>query len=388
MTKATKYILLVLFLGLCVFVRWKCAEINLMQHSEIVQEESKVIGELKILNSDSRYFQLQSQSFRTHEMGVYSLQLLNKDRGNEEKLMFLKREGNLIYPTLPKRKNTAVCLSSVYVGYLAALGLEDKIIGVDNLDYISNEEVRNNPNMVEVGNLGQLNIEALLALNPKYVFADDFDVEEGLSQKLQNAGILLVKCNPFREETPLARAEWIKFFGVIFNEYNKACTLFEDTKFNYHLLEKEAEKYKLKPTMFLNAPFGEQWTIPGGNSFQARLMKDAGAKYVFAEDTSSMTIYTGFEEMLTTARSADYWLHLGTVSTKDAFLKNNQNFDKFKAFKEGNLYNNNKNANVAGSIPYWETSGVHPDWVLEDLVRIFHPSSSLDYKFHYYQKLK
>ena len=385
MSKTTKYILFGLFLGLCVFVRWKCVQPKSLfcgiRSNKIEVDNFSSSDTLKDFTEYAKYFGI---------IKTPTIETINydKDGGLLGLLKFTPLSSHNYIPKYLNKANTVVCLSSVYVGYLAALGLEDKIVGVDNLDYVSNEEVRSNPSIVQVGNLGQLNMEALLALNPKYVFADDFEVAEGLSNKLKDAGILLVKCNPFREETPLARAEWIKFFGIIFNEYDKACTLFEDTKLNYHLLKNEAEKYKVKPTVFLNAPFGEQWTIPGGKSFQARLMKDAGAEYVFAQDTSSMTIHTGFEEMLTTARSADYWLHLGIVSAKDAFLKNNQNFDKFKAFKEGNLYNNNKNTNLAGGIPYWETSGVHPDWVLEDLVRIFHPNSSLDYKFHYYQKLK
>lgn len=332
------------------------------------------------LLSDAKYFECK-RSFVIGEMNVFSL---DKDKNLVMRYSYTPKPNTTYDPNYFSKPNSVVCLSSVYVGYLEALGLEDLIVGVDDLDNISNEIVRNNKNIIELGGAGQLNMEALLALDPKYVFVDDFDIDNGMQKELKEAGIMLVRCNPFREETPLARAEWIKFFGVIFDKYKESETLFDDTKFNYHLLRKQALNYTKKPDVFLNAPYGDQWTIPGGNSFQAKLMYDAGANYVFNKDTSTMTLHSGFEEMIVKAKDAEFWLHLGTANTRKELLEINSNFNEFKAFQLGNLFNNTKNTNEKGGIPYWENSGVHPDWVLDDLIHIFHPEKNANFKSHYY----
>jgi len=382
--RTIKYSLVVLFLGICVLFRWNCADDIL-----VIGENEKVTSNRTNLTSInlaeySEYFVL--NHFDNSEIDNLVINL-DKHKKAIASHRFTPREKSTYTTKYLQKQNTVVCLSSVYVGYLEALGLEQLIVGVDNLDFVSNEIVRNNGKVEEIGHAGQLNMEALLSLDPKYVFVDDFDLNEGLEKELKQAGIMLVRCNPFREKTPIARAEWIKFFGVIFDVYDKAKVVFEDTKFNYHLLKKEAENFENKPTVFLNAPYGDQWTIPGGNSFQAKLMKDAGANYIFNRDTSTMTIHSGFEKMLVKAENADYWLHIGTANSKEELLRTNANFAEFKAFKTGLLYNNNKNTNADGGIPYWESSGVHPDWVLADLIHIFHPEKDSMFKFHYYQKL-
>lgn len=386
MNKYLKYGLIVAFLGACMIARWYMQKEGLDFYSksaEVVEslgEETTRGEKVESLTQYARYFDFLPLDAGINGGQLNILQYANADR-SDWKVLALDSESEL-------EKSTVVCLSSVFVGYLAALDLEDRIVGVDNLDFISNDEVKRNPEVAEVGNVGSLNLELLFSLNPTYVLVDDFDLESGLEKKLELNKIKLIKCNSFREESPLARAEWIKFFGLLFGKRGEAENLFKDTEFKYHLLKSEAKNFKDKPTVIMNVMWGDQWTIPGGNSFQAKLMQDAGADYLFKYDTTEMTIHTGLESMLSKANNADYWLNLGSFSSKEALLESNVNYGKFKAFKEGNLFNNNKGVNRDGGIPYWETSAVYPEWVLEDLLNIFHPQNNPEYKFYFYQKLK
>ena len=143
-----------------------------------------------------------------------------------------------------------------------------------------------------------------------------------------------------------------------------------------------------KPTVLLNAPYQGIWWIPGGNSFLARFLKDAGAAYLWADDPSTGSKIIDFEVIYEKALDADYWLHPGQWNSLKEGLAVDERFAQFRAFREGHVYNNNARVNKYGGNDYWESGLTKPDVILADLIKIFHPELVPDHKLVYYKKLK
>jgi iron complex transport system substrate-binding protein len=337
----------------------------------------------------AKYFEILEHDY------AYFVTTFDRDRKPINKIIVSKIDGQISSSDEVKQivrgATSTACLSSVFVGFLSAVNRSSTIVAVDELDHISNEVVRRLAavgKVSEVGGFDKLNLELLASERPDLLFAYDFDQDESVSRVLRSLGIYTVVCNSFREKSPLARAEWIKLFGVLTGEYEKANRVFAVVEKNYLELKYEVKKIEKKPTVFMHALWGDQWSIPGGNSFQARLMEDAGADYIWGKDTGFEIIFTGFETMLMEAGNADYWLNVNTYHSMKELYKADSRYKNFKAYKDKKVYNNNANENEYGGIPYWETGAVRPDWVLSDLIEIFHPDVQELESMKYYHNLK
>ena len=135
--------------------------------------------------------------------------------------------------------------------------------------------------------------------------------------------------------------------------------------------------------------FGEIWYVPGGKSFMANFINDAGGSYIWNDNEKTGSLNLGFEEVYVKAKNADFWLNQALVKTKAELLSLEKRYSDFRAFKIGNLYNNIKNTNNKGYSDYWETGIMYPNRILSDLIQIFHPELKAQIKndLYYYKKL-
>ena len=65
-----------------------------------------------------------------------------------------------------------------------------------------------------------------------------------------------------------------------------------------------------------------------------------------------------------------------------------ERFTEFAAFQNGQVYAFNRRVNEQGGNDYYESSAAHPNLVLLDLVKIFHPDLVPDHDFVYYRQLE
>jgi len=285
-------------------------------------------------------------------------------------------------------------LSSIYANMLFELGEVKKIAAIDNRDYINNKEIITNCNNGKIAELSkgtEINLEQTIKLNPDIVFTFGMgDPKKDVNTKLVKAKIPVAISLDHLEETPLARAEWIKFFACFVNQKNKADSIFKHVEKNYKYLQQIGKKTKQKPTVFNEIKTGDTWYIPGGKSYVAKLLNDAGANYLWKEDVNSGSLPLSFEQVYFKAKQADFWINLGLCNSKTDLLNYEPRYTEFKAFKTGNIFNNNKNINSKGYSDYWETGIIYPNKVLNDLLIIFHPElkAQLDGKLYYYKQLK
>jgi iron complex transport system substrate-binding protein len=202
------------------------------------------------------------------------------------------------------------------------------------------------------------------------------------------AGLKTVVNAEWLETSPLARAEWGKFIAVFFNKEADAEALFAKTVQQYDEYAALAAGVTEKPTVFTGSDYQGTWSMPGGNSFAATFLKDAGADYLWADDTSTGSLPLAFEAVFEKAQSADYWVNVGYFFTPDDLLAADARYADFAAYQSGNIWNNDAITSANGGNDYYESAVAHPEIVLADLIKIFHPELLPDYELVYYRQLK
>lgn len=284
-----------------------------------------------------------------------------------------------------------VCLSSTHLGFLQELGSLEVVAGVSLLQHVANAEIRGkieSGRIATVGEGAQLDVERLIAMNPDVVLA--FGVSAGDLEPfgpVQRAGVPVIACADYTEDTPLGRAEWIKFFGLLVGKEELAEQRFAQVRSAYNALAEKGRKVEPKPTVLVNASFQGVWYAPGGGSYMARYLADAGARYLWADDTSQRVLRLDFETVLAKGSGAEYWLHPGFWSSLADGLANDERYRLFRSFQTGNVFNHNRLGDLTTGNDFFERGVARPDLVLADLVWVFHPDLVPGHRPIWYHRL-
>jgi len=285
-----------------------------------------------------------------------------------------------------------VCLSTTHIGFLDALGEVSSIVGLSGSNYLTNQQVRKgiSENRIrEVGYEQGLNYEMIIQLKPDVVFAYGIGAEINTQiNKLHDLGIPVILVGEYLEQSPLAKAEWLKFFGAFFDKEAIATSKYEKIKSNYQAIKSIAGKVQERPSVLTGLPFKDTWWIAGGRSNLAVLIEDAGGKFLWSENSSKEAFPVSLEEVFLRAAKADFWINCGSVNSKNELLAFDSRYSDLPVVKNQRIYNNNLRAVSGGGNDYWESGVVHPDLVLADLVKILHPEISGDGDFYYYKKIE
>lgn len=284
-----------------------------------------------------------------------------------------------------------ICLSTTHIGFLDALGEVASITGLSGSKYLTNKEVNRGvaENRIrEVGYESGLNYEMILQLKPEVVFAFGVGSEINAQiNKLQDLGIQVVLVGEYLEQSPLAKAEWIKFFGAFFGKEKLAEDVYAKISTNYNAIRATVADETDKPAVLTGLPFKDTWWMAGGQSNLAVLISDAGGEFLWKENQSEEAFPVSLEEVFLRASRADFWINCGSVSTIDELMAHDQRFSAIPAVIKSQVYNNNLRSTTKGGSDYWESGVVHPDLVLADLVAILHPEKSVNKELYYYKKI-
>ncbi len=302
----------------------------------------------------------------------------------------LKPEG-MHYVKAPAHR--IIALSSIYANMIAEVGCVDNIVAIENIDYYNNSElikaVENNK-IKQVQKNPDIDRELVLKLKPDIIFAfgmnqssNDFDA------KIVGAGIPVVMSLDHLERSPLARAEWIKFFAAFVNKSDEANIIFAGVEKDYMELKAMAKYYTDKPNVLTELKFGDVWYVPGGKSYMAQLINDANGNYFWKDDITTGSLPLSFEAVYKKAQKADYWLNVSLCTTKKQVLSQDKRYADFEAYKKNGIYNNNLNCNKLNYSTYWETGMIYPNRILSDMIQMFHKQAkdSLGRPFYYYKQV-
>lgn len=285
-----------------------------------------------------------------------------------------------------------VALSTTLLPGLVEMDLLDRLVGVEEFDYINTPAVRahiESASLVEVGDGGVLNIEVALEQEPDLVMTYAYGSPEwDAHPKLLEAGLITAITADWMETTPLGRAEWLKYTALFFNTEATANDIFTKIAGRYTELAQLAAGVTDRPTVLTNTPWEGTWSISGGNSYFARFLADAGANYLWADDDSTGGIPLDFEAVYERAADADYWLpNTGFWFSQDDVVAEDERYSEFAPFANGQIYNSNARVNEFGGNDYWETGVTNPDLILADLIAIFHPDLLPDHELVFFRHI-
>lgn len=261
------------------------------------------------------------------------------------------------------------------IGYLSLLQAIPNIKASTDIDRIYHAEMKQRiaeQKVIDLGPAVRINQEVLMASNCEALFCTSYSEDLEKQSKLSNIPSIYIM--DWMELSPLGRAEWIKVFGVLLGKKEMADSIFNVIEKDYLFAKKEAMLYSSLPTVLVGANYKGIWYMPGGKSFKATLIRDAGGSYPWFHDGSTGSKALNMEEVLSTFRDADIWIEAPFYS-KAAMLNSDPLYSHFKAFKTGKVYNNFGSANNLAN-DYWEKAMAQPNILLRDLTHVLHPNDS------------
>jgi iron complex transport system substrate-binding protein len=284
-----------------------------------------------------------------------------------------------------------VVTSTTHIPMLELLGVESTLIGFPHTKYVSSPKTRkliDKGSVKEIGVKATLNTETLLDLHPDVVIGFSMTKTNKSLNLIEKSGIPVVLNGDWLEETPLGRAEWIKFFGVLYNKEKEADSIFKVIEKNYLSAKAIAQKAKNKPTILSGAIMSKDiWNLPAGESFVAQFLKDANTDYIWKNSKGKGSLSLSFESVIDKGQQAEYWIAPGYFSSKDQMLNNNKNYQSFKSFKDGNLFTFSTKKGATGGVIYFELGPTRPDLVLKDIIKITHPELLEDYTPTFFERM-
>jgi iron complex transport system substrate-binding protein len=292
-------------------------------------------------------------------------------------------EGTLVRTPL----SNALVYTAVHCNLIQELGAVESIGGICELQYIKVPEIIEgcrNGTIVNAGEGTNPDMEKIIDLHPDALLLSPYENSGGHGQ-VEKLKIPIIECADYMETSALGSAEWIRFYGLLFHQSAKADSIFAIVEKNYNELKALATSQHTQPKVMCELKSGSAWYVPGGNSTTGKLYNDAGGDYLFDHYPNSGAVPLSFETVFDKAQDADVWLmkyNQPTDKTLSDIRNDYSPYARFKAFKDGQVYGCNTNYAA-----YYEDFPFHPDLVLKDLIKIFHPSLLPEYELKYFSKL-
>ena len=289
-----------------------------------------------------------------------------------------------------------VSLATPVLAHLEALDAAGRLVGIDSGDYVYSAEIRRrvaNGEITELGAGAQLDLERLIALQPDVVLMSVYAPDDPTLARIRAAGIPVVVFADWREADPLARAEWVRLVGLLVERDRTARRIMDTRRGAYaELRERVADALEAdggpRPTVMTNAPWQGSWPVPAGESYMARLLADAGARYLWAETEGSGSVFLDLEAVLGRAADADLWINGNAGWRSLADLRaSDPRLTAFAPYRRATVYHYNRRVRDSGANDFWESGATRPDLLLADLVRILHPGILPDHELVYYRRL-
>ncbi len=281
----------------------------------------------------------------------------------------------------------AIMHNSVHAKVVYDLGAGAQVVGLCDVDYVMSDTLRaalRDTLLYDAGSSINFNMERCVSLHSDAVFVSP--LQDVSLDPLRAVGIPVVACADYMEAHPLGRAEWIKFFGLLFDCRQRADSLFAHVEREYLSLVAQASQSEGRPRLMVDFPKGGTWYVPGGESYLGRLFADAGADYAFAQDTHSGSIALSRERGLMEARKADVWLikqAMPVSPTYASLLREEALLSDFRPWKERRIYVcNTLHSDFFERIPF------QPHVLLSELVNLFRQDSLEIADSAYYQPIQ
>ena len=249
--------------------------------------------------------------------------------------------------------------STTHFAFFERLNELTSIVALCGKHYLSREQLEKAKNVTEICSESGFNVEKIATLQPDFLLVYPFEQKD--LARFHRLGINTLLITEYLEQTPLARAEWLKLFGWMTNSPLLE-SAFEEIESVYHAHIQTS----INATVALNVPFGEYWNMPNGNSITANLLKDAGLDYVFSNKLIEGNVELSMEEAYNVLSKADYWVIITERQigfTMKDLLAENKIYATFPSVQNGKVIFCNTAEN-----DYFSKGVIEPHIMLQDLV--------------------
>lgn len=260
-----------------------------------------------------------------------------------DEFLLIANENAEIPDSLARHKSFKVALnrvasqSTTHISFFDRLQVLNHLQAVAFADLVRNQNAKIKIDAGEIQNLtkgNRMNEELLIDLSPDLIFMYPFDQNAVKNIKEHVPTVLTTE---YLELSPLAKAEWIKFFALFFNQEQKADSLFNQIVKSY---EEEINEFKNESLFFLNLPYNGIWDCPPGNSYSVALIEDAGLKYQYADNLQNENLQKTMEEILDECLETPFWIIIAQRNSGfdlDDLKSENHLYSEFRAVKEKNV---------------------------------------------------
>lgn len=270
-------------------------------------------------------------------------------------------EGTLVRTPL----RSALVYSSVHTSLMRELGMFGSVKGVCDAQFFTDPEVTQAVKAGTIADCGSSmapTIERVIAMQPDGILLSPY--QDATYGQITTLDIPIIECADYMETTPLGRAEWVKFYGELLGQRERADSLYAAVEQAYNTLKNSvaAECRNRSLKVLTENVIQGVWNVPGGNSYMARILIDAGFIYPWADNTSTGSLNLDFNQVLAKAQDAHIWLIKSFNIRTYADLKGSYSLnDQFRAFKERKVYVCDTNLTR-----FYERFPFHPDVLLRE----------------------
>lgn len=287
----------------------------------------------------------------------------------------------------------AVLAKLEFASTFVDLAAQDQLVGVASINGIAVPEILERyrrGQVKEVGSGTHSSIEMALALDPDVVFTFySAFADSNTHPKLWDVGITGVPLADHFEPTALGRSEWMKFVALFFNQERRAEEVFAAIAARYERMRQLAAATTSRPPAVLGwMNSHQQWALNGGRNFLARMIEDAGGRYVWQSPSMRSIDLIDFERIYDLAGPAEIWIgnQIGH-KTLGALVVSEPRLRHFGPVERRAVYNNDRGRLGSGAFPYASESLARPDAVLADMIAMLHPELLPHHQLHYYYEL-
>ncbi len=273
------------------------------------------------------------------------------------------------YTTVLVPVNSAIVYSSVHTSAFEELDATDAVTGVADATYFRSPEIRRrlaDGRIADIGNSMSPSLEKIIELSPEVAIVSPYENSgQGI---LDKTGITIINMADYMESTPTARAEWILFVGALTGNLKQAQKMYTETVSRYNMYKGNAALFDYKPLVITELPYSGVWYQPGGASYMATLIRDAGGRPLLADDTNAGSVQLDIANVYNLGGQADVWLiksdrplSLADISSVSPLMS------KIKAFSDGEVFVAN-----TSEVNLYDDLAFHPDRVLGDYIYALH----------------
>lgn len=278
----------------------------------------------------------------------------------------------------------ALVYSSVHTSLLNELGAIGTVKGVVDSQYFNDSIIAGGlkaGTIADCGNSMNPTVEKVIDMQPDAILLSPYqDASYGQIAKMD---IPIIECADYLEYDPLGRAEWVKFYGELVGKRAEADSLYNAVVAAYNAVKEMAAGAKTHPTVVTEMVINGIWNVPGGQSYMARILADAGGKYLWADDENTGSLALDFNQVLAVAHDAEYWFIKWTNINSLKDLQGAYDLNKeMAAFQNKRVY-----VCDTDKTRFFDRIPFHPEVLLREFAAIMHPELFPDFTNQMYHHI-